>query len=103
MIKNLCASLRGTFEEIDKILSSSPEQLLAWRIYDFFVEAAREDEVSFTQEDLAALIGVSRQSVNEILRRWSRQGLVDMRYGKLNILELQRDCSDFCVNVKLHS
>ena len=88
-IENLCTMMRWNFYEIDKILSSSPEQLLAWRIYDLFFETRGGHEIPFTQEELAALIGVSRQSVNKILRKWSRRGIVDVRYGKLSILDFQ--------------
>lgn len=88
MIRTICASTRDVLASIDTILASSPDQLLAWRISEFCVDVAGEETVQLTQDDLAALVGVSRQSVNKILRRWSKQGLVDLRYGRLTTIDM---------------
>ena len=42
--------------------------------------------LDFTHEQFAALSGTTRQTVNEILKRWERQGIVAMKRGKLSIL-----------------
>ncbi|MEM6415954.1 MAG: Crp/Fnr family transcriptional regulator [Pseudomonadota bacterium] len=90
LINNLCISMREAFEEIDMILSTTPEQRLAWRLCDFCVHAAGENAVLFNQQDLAALVGVSRQSINKILQKWAQQDLIETEYGKLNILDIKR-------------
>lgn len=36
-----------------------------------------------TQESLAAMIGVSRQTVNRVLKNYEKQGLIDVRYGRI--------------------
>ncbi|MEM6416076.1 MAG: Crp/Fnr family transcriptional regulator [Pseudomonadota bacterium] len=90
LINNLCLSMRDAFEEIDMILSTTPEQRLAWRLCDFCVHAAGENAVLFNQQDLAALVGVSRQSINKILQKWAQQDLIQIEYGKLNILDIER-------------
>ena len=42
--------------------------------------------LDFTHEQFAALSGTTRQTVNEILKRWERQGIVAMKRGKLTVL-----------------
>jgi len=42
--------------------------------------------LDFTHEQLAALSGTTRQTVNEVLKRWERQGIVDVKRGKLFVL-----------------
>lgn len=42
--------------------------------------------LDFTNEQFAALSGTTRQTVNEILKRWERQGIVAMKRGKLSVL-----------------
>jgi CRP-like cAMP-binding protein len=40
-----------------------------------------------SQDTLAQLIGCSRQRVNQILRRWERDGVVEQRYGHITLRE----------------
>ncbi|HZK86227.1 MAG TPA: Crp/Fnr family transcriptional regulator [Desulfosporosinus sp.] len=42
--------------------------------------------LAFTHEQFAALSGTTRQTVNEILKRWERQGIVAIKRGKLAVL-----------------
>jgi len=42
-----------------------------------------------TQQELAYLAGLSRQRVNEALRRLEQQGLIQIEYGGLRILDMQ--------------
>ncbi|CAA7600511.1 RmlC-like jelly roll fold [Acididesulfobacillus acetoxydans] len=48
--------------------------------------------VCFTHEDLAAMSGITRQTVNEILRRWERQGILTLQRGEVHILDLKLLC-----------
>ena len=41
-----------------------------------------------TQQELAYLAGLSRQRVNEALRRLEAQGLIRVEYGGLRILDM---------------
>ena len=42
-----------------------------------------------TQEDLAALLQVSRQSVNKALRKLAESGAISLRYNSITILDLE--------------
>jgi CRP-like cAMP-binding protein len=45
---------------------------------------------SLTQDDLASLMGVTRQRINQILRRWQAEGLVETRYRQITLLQPER-------------
>ena len=50
-----------------------------------------------TQQELAYLVGLSRQRVNEALRTLEQQGVIRVEYGGLRVLDLPRLGSDnFC-------
>jgi CRP-like cAMP-binding protein len=42
---------------------------------------------SITQGELAGLLGVSRQSLNQILRAWERTGIVGRRDGRMDLVD----------------
>lgn len=46
--------------------------------------------VSVPQEDLALMLALSRQTVNQILRQFERDGLVVLRYGQIEIADAER-------------
>ncbi len=73
----------------NQLIDSALQRLdlrLAFLIYTY----AREDEAGinclhFTQDDLANMSGVSRQSINRIIRSWEDEGLIELGYGLLKI------------------
>lgn len=44
----------------------------------------------FTQADLAAMVGATRESINKWLRSFTRQGLISYRRGRLVLLDPRR-------------
>jgi len=42
-----------------------------------------------TQQELAYLVGLSRQRVNLALARWQQAGAIQVEYGGLRVLDLQ--------------
>lgn len=42
-----------------------------------------------TQQELAYLVGLSRQRVNEALARWAADGAIQVEYGGLRVLDLE--------------
>ena len=53
-------------------------------------EGQRRTEIGLSQATIAALLGVSRQSVNEALGRMRDQGIVETGYRKIRILDRDR-------------
>ena len=46
--------------------------------------------ISVPQEDLALMLALSRQTVNQILRQFEREGLLALRYGEIEIVDAMR-------------
>lgn len=42
------------------------------------------------QEDLAAMLGLSRQTINSLLKALEQQGIIGLSYGAIEILDLNR-------------
>jgi CRP/FNR family cyclic AMP-dependent transcriptional regulator len=47
-------------------------------------------ELHLPQETLAQLVGVTRQRINQILKDWQREGLIDHQYGQITLLDEAR-------------
>jgi CRP/FNR family transcriptional regulator, cyclic AMP receptor protein len=45
--------------------------------------------INVPQEDLALMLALSRQTVNQILRQFEREGLLALRYGEIEIIDAQ--------------
>jgi CRP-like cAMP-binding protein len=56
------------------------------QVAQLLLEESVDDVVALPQTTVAALLGVRRPSVNRVLRRFARRGLVDTSYGKVRIL-----------------
>jgi CRP/FNR family cyclic AMP-dependent transcriptional regulator len=85
----LCARQRGALN----FMSQSIAQPISVRLRQALFSAARAAggvELEIRQEDLAAMIGVSRQTVNKELRRLEEAGVVARAYGRIRVLDPQR-------------
>lgn len=51
------------------------------------MEGAGCNALRISQEMLAAQLGMARQTVNRQLQTWSRQGLIRLRYGAIELLD----------------
>lgn len=67
-----------------------PESLLRTRLAEL-VEMRRADhpeaksEIRLSQSDIAALVGISRQTANAILKRLEEQGLIEIGFRKIRV------------------
>ncbi len=87
LIKQLARHTRQLYAAVDDLLLMTPDRLLAKRITERM--AGGTTEILMKQDDLAGLIGVSRQSMNRTLRLWEDAGLIRRAYGKIIILDRQ--------------
>jgi CRP-like cAMP-binding protein len=47
-------------------------------------------EPRVTQDDLAAIVGVTRQTISRLLTDWERDGVVERRYGRVRLIDTAR-------------
>jgi CRP-like cAMP-binding protein len=74
----------------------SPEEYLRVRLADL-AELRRQDgtgagteELDISQADLAQMVGTSRQTVNALLQRIEAEGLIEVKFRKIRILDIER-------------
>lgn len=91
-----CAKLRLMFTVLEDIQQLTLEQRLAKRLWLTArgLEAAAPDApprrlIRVPQEQLALMLGVSRQSVNKALRQMEAQGVLGLRYGGIELLDFE--------------
>ncbi|MCZ7559789.1 MAG: Crp/Fnr family transcriptional regulator [Burkholderiaceae bacterium] len=81
--------------EYERILDKSARvACLLASVFQYNVVAGRREKLNLNltipQEDLAMMCGVSRQTFNEILKELQQQGIVEIAYRSLRILDLDR-------------
>ncbi len=76
----LCEHCRMAFRAIDEFLVYSPEQRMARRLLERMALGGSE-KIRISQEELGALVGISRQSTNKILKRWESRAWIERSYG----------------------
>jgi CRP-like cAMP-binding protein len=81
----ICHHIRVAMDMLAEALTAP----LPARVAQALLEAADEPDpkpgvaTRMTQDALAAMVGVTRQSINRILKAYKAQGLIDVRYGRI--------------------
>ncbi len=79
---------RAAYETIEGAILRDVPHRLARRLLELFAESgAGAEQVSCSHEDLAKMIGSSRQSVTAIIKGWEREGWLQQAYGKIRLLD----------------
>ena len=85
LLKSLSNQLRAAIDQIDGERQLSAEQRLVRLLLDLF---GREGaELTISQQRLGELIGVSRVTSGQILRRLAQHGLVSLKYGRITVCD----------------
>ena len=85
----LCAHMRSA----QTFIAQSLAQPISARLARALTAAARSgegDAVRMRQEDLAAMIGVSRQTINKELKQLEVLGLITRSYGRIRVRDASR-------------
>ena len=88
IIELLCERVRALSDRVeDTILLPLPA-----RIARHLLSLARDFgiEIETTQEDLAVHVGAARETVSRQLQHWRRDGTLELRRGKIRILNAQK-------------
>lgn len=85
LLKSLSNQLRAVIDQIDGERQLSAEQ----RLIRLLVDMARREgpELAISQQRLGELIGVSRITSGQVLRRLARERLIGLHYGRITICD----------------
>ena len=86
LIELLCARLRDVIERMEETTFLPAEARLARRLLMLATDYGVE--VHASQEELASLTGVTRETVNRQLQSWKRAGVLSLGRGRLIIHEI---------------
>jgi CRP/FNR family cyclic AMP-dependent transcriptional regulator len=88
LVEMVCARLRRTSEQVEDIMFLSLPGRLAKALLQLQdrVGISGKNAIRITQRDLSQMIGVSRESVNKLLRDWQRRHWLKLQRGGLTIL-----------------
>lgn len=90
-----CQHQRAALAFMEQTLTASTEARLAFILTEMAGRHGRrvgtgvEIDLRLSQEDLAALVGVSRQSLAALLGRLRRERVIGTRYARLIVLDLE--------------
>jgi CRP/FNR family transcriptional regulator, cyclic AMP receptor protein len=91
LMEILCERLRWVSDSVEEYALHALDLRVARRLlvlHQNFGDA--EQGVQITQNELADFAGATRESTNKILMQWKHDGLVDVRRGKIVLLELKK-------------
>ncbi|NQY89698.1 MAG: Crp/Fnr family transcriptional regulator [Colwellia sp.] len=86
LVSLLCDHCRQAFSAIDDFLLFTPEQRIAKLLLKRF-KLSNQKRVNISQYELGALIGISRQSTNKILKSWETKGFIKRYYRSLEVIK----------------
>jgi CRP/FNR family cyclic AMP-dependent transcriptional regulator len=88
LIGLLCARLRDVIERMEETAFLPAAARLARRI--LMLAADYGSEIHVSQEELASLAGVTRETVNRQLQGWKRAGVLALGRGRLTIHDIDQ-------------
>lgn len=86
-LSSVAQRLAVSHARIIGLLGRSLTEQMARLLLDEVVSDAAGDAVPLPQRTLAAMLGVQRPSLNKILKEFERQGLIEVRYAAIGILD----------------
>lgn len=85
----LCARVRHLMYFYADAALRPLEQRMASRVLYLSSEYMGEivsEQLQFTQQELANMLGATRQAVSKVLNSWREQNLIALQYGKITVL-----------------
>lgn len=98
MAKQLCQRIRTSMNLIEQMSIQPLSERLAVRLLELY--QASGNPLNVNQQDIAHMLGVSRQSTSKILTQWAEQGLIKLEYHQIELLQpssLESLCSPLSV------
>jgi len=81
--------------QVSELLGLDKESLLRTRLADLLDLRMLDDpkasyDIRIPQEELAAFMGVSRQTLNDLLKKLERSGVIELAYRRITVLDVKR-------------
>ena len=87
-IQLLCARLRWTSEQVEHVMLSDLPSRLAGIVIALVNKNGDSPDsrtIGATQREISEMVGATRESVNKELRRWSKQGWIELDHGIIRV------------------
>jgi len=88
LIVLLCQRIRWTSNRFEESILLPLQVRLARRLCALATDFG--SEVCISQEQLGIYVGAARESVNRQLQQWRRQGILELRRGRILLLNANR-------------
>src|SRR5262245_44626384 len=88
LLEMLCQRIRWVSDRMEEAILLPLHARLARRLC-----ALADDfgsEVHISQEELGIYVGAARESVNRQLQEWRRAGMIELRRGRISLLDIER-------------
>jgi CRP/FNR family cyclic AMP-dependent transcriptional regulator len=88
LLELLCQRIRWVTDRMEEAVLLPLHARLARRLC-----ALADDfgsEVHISQEELGVYVGAARESVNRQLQEWRRAGIIELRRGRISLLDIER-------------
>lgn len=92
--KHLCHRLRLAFTAVEESILLSLEQRLAKKL--LYIESPQTSAITgptytqISQQEIAYMLGVSRQSISKLLTAWAKENIITLSYNSFAIVDVQK-------------
>ncbi len=90
LVQLLCDHCRLAFSAIDDFLLLTPEQRLVGQLLRLADYKTTQPIVRINQQELSSLVGVSRQSVSKVLKKWEQSKFISLGYNSIELISVEQ-------------
>jgi CRP-like cAMP-binding protein len=88
LLEMLCQRVRWVSDRMEEAVLLPLHARLARRLCALASDFG--SEVHISQEELGVYVGAARESVNRQLQEWRRAGIIELRRGRISLLDIDR-------------
>ncbi len=91
LMEILCSRIRGTSEQAEDLALLDLRKRLAKKLLSLADEGKEGGKaiIGHSQQDLASMVGITRESINKHLGAWAKDGLIAVRRNEIEIVDEQ--------------
>ncbi len=91
LMEILCGRIRGTSEQAEDLALLDLRKQLAKKLLGLADEGKEGGKaiIGHSQQDLASMVGITRESINKHLGAWAKDGLIAVRRNEIEIVDEQ--------------